>query len=340
MFRSAQLVPGRLPLGFLGARRRRRPAWSPGYACSRGRDRSAAVRCAGPWRSCAGPAASPRRCRRCCSSASLFLWEELFGQDLWFGTPWQPGFTPLMLVAVLIVAAGVAAVVWLPRAAAVLAVAGTVLIGLVGVVSGVQWLWDPGIRAGRAVERLHGRLLRRGAARRRDHRVFAGLEGVALVAVGCLLAPRLLTWSADFELAERAQALARRVDGLTRTRSDATETAVAELRRIERDLHDGAQARLVAVGMSLRAAEELMRPTRRRRWRWSRRRGRRPREPSPTCATWCAASTRRCWPTAAWPRRCATWPLTPCSTWRWRWTWPGSRRCRSRRRCTSRWRRR
>jgi signal transduction histidine kinase len=75
---------------------------------------------------------------------------------------------------------------------------------------------------------------------------------------GCLLAPRLLTWSADFELAERAQALARRVDGLTRSRSDATETAVAELRRIERDLHDGAQARLVAVGMSLRAVEQLI----------------------------------------------------------------------------------
>src|SRR6202035_5524954 len=37
------------------------------------------------------------------------------------------------------------------------------------------------------------------------------------------------------------------------------EVAVAELRRIERDLHDGAQARLVAVGMSLRAAEQLMR---------------------------------------------------------------------------------
>jgi signal transduction histidine kinase len=89
-------------------------------------------------------------------------------------------------------------------------------------------------------------------------RVFAGLEGVALVAVGCVLAPRLLTWSADFELAERARALTRRVDGLTRTRSDATETAVAELRRIERDLHDGAQARLVAVGMSLRAVEQLM----------------------------------------------------------------------------------
>ena len=35
------------------------------------------------------------------------------------------------------------------------------------------------------------------------------------------------------------------------------DTAAAELRRIERDLHDGAQARLVALGMSLRAAERL-----------------------------------------------------------------------------------
>ena len=57
---------------------------------------------------------------------------------------------------------------------------------------------------------------------------------------------------------------------LTRTRSDATETAVAELRRIERDLHDGAQARLVAVGMSLRAAEQLIGPIPRPRWPWSR----------------------------------------------------------------------
>ena len=44
---------------------------------------------------------------------------------------------------------------------------------------------------------------------------------------------------------------------LTRTRSDAVGTAAAELRRIERDLHDGAQARMVAVGMSLQAAERL-----------------------------------------------------------------------------------
>jgi signal transduction histidine kinase len=44
---------------------------------------------------------------------------------------------------------------------------------------------------------------------------------------------------------------------LTQTRYDAVDTAAAELRRIERDLHDGAQARLVALGMSLQAAERL-----------------------------------------------------------------------------------
>src|SRR5581483_6116848 len=43
----------------------------------------------------------------------------------------------------------------------------------------------------------------------------------------------------------------------TQTRTDAVDTAVAELRRIERDPHDGAQARLVALGMSLQAAERL-----------------------------------------------------------------------------------
>jgi hypothetical protein len=133
----------------------------------------------------------------------IFLWEELFGQDLWFGTPWQPGFTPMMLVAILIVAAGVAAVVWLPRAAAVLAVAGTVLIGLVGVVSGVQWLWHPGSApvgpwSGYTVG-FYGAVPLDGGITR----VPAGLEGVALVAVGCLLAPRLFTWSADFEQARR-----------------------------------------------------------------------------------------------------------------------------------------
>jgi signal transduction histidine kinase len=53
--------------------------------------------------------------------------------------------------------------------------------------------------------------------------------------------------------------LKQRVEVLARTRADAVDSAAAELRRIERDLHDGAQARLVALGMNLRVAERLFR---------------------------------------------------------------------------------
>ncbi|MEW2029877.1 sensor domain-containing protein [Streptomyces roseifaciens] len=56
----------------------------------------------------------------------------------------------------------------------------------------------------------------------------------------------------------RERELARRVDRLTETRHDAVDGSAAELRRIERDLHDGAQARLVAMGMSLGAVEALI----------------------------------------------------------------------------------
>ncbi len=48
------------------------------------------------------------------------------------------------------------------------------------------------------------------------------------------------------------------VQRLTESRAVAVDTASADLRRLERDLHDGAQARLVALGMSLRAAERLI----------------------------------------------------------------------------------
>jgi signal transduction histidine kinase len=57
----------------------------------------------------------------------------------------------------------------------------------------------------------------------------------------------------------REQALAARVDVLTRTRRGALDVQAAELRRIERDLHDGAQARLVALSMQLGRAEERLR---------------------------------------------------------------------------------
>ena len=45
---------------------------------------------------------------------------------------------------------------------------------------------------------------------------------------------------------------------LAQTRRETLDTGAAELRRIERDLHDGAQARLVAMGLTLDAAGRLI----------------------------------------------------------------------------------
>jgi signal transduction histidine kinase len=52
--------------------------------------------------------------------------------------------------------------------------------------------------------------------------------------------------------------LAGRVRELSESRAETVDTQAAELRRIERDLHDGAQARLVSLGMSLGMAEDLL----------------------------------------------------------------------------------
>ena len=52
--------------------------------------------------------------------------------------------------------------------------------------------------------------------------------------------------------------LARRVAYLAQTRQESLDSGAAELRRIERDLHDGAQARLVAMGLTLDAAGRLI----------------------------------------------------------------------------------
>ncbi len=49
-----------------------------------------------------------------------------------------------------------------------------------------------------------------------------------------------------------------RIKRLEESRAAAVDVQETELRRIERDLHDGAQARLVAVGMSLGMAEEKL----------------------------------------------------------------------------------
>ncbi|MGN9779303.1 histidine kinase [Micromonospora sp. H33] len=87
-------------------------------------------------------------------------------------------------------------------------------------------------------------------------------QGWLLLFGGLAVAPWLV-WLhfrfAGFFLAPtQAQELALRVQHLAATRADTIDTQAAELRRIERDLHDGAQARLVALRMSIGLAEELL----------------------------------------------------------------------------------
>jgi signal transduction histidine kinase len=91
--------------------------------------------------------------------------------------------------------------------------------------------------------------------------------GLAIAAGGLLAAPQAVRWYGpwmqrvlDSESPngwDKAR-LTRRVEHLTTTRADAVGSQAAELRRIERDLHDGAQARLVAIGMTLGTIEHLM----------------------------------------------------------------------------------
>ncbi len=54
------------------------------------------------------------------------------------------------------------------------------------------------------------------------------------------------------------QQMSERIEVLTSTRAGAVDAQEEKLRRIERDLHDGAQARLVALGMSLGMAEQKL----------------------------------------------------------------------------------
>ena len=68
----------------------------------------------------------------------------------------------------------------------------------------------------------------------------------------------LLHWIIVLMTPQDRTAMESRIEELTSTRAGAVDAQDAELRRIERDLHDGAQARLVALGMSLGLAEQRM----------------------------------------------------------------------------------
>jgi signal transduction histidine kinase len=174
------------------------------------------------------------------------LFMELLGPGNWFGAQWISGTA----VVAADVAVGVASLVLVFRSrvwAATLAEAGLLVFGVYGLLIPSFGYAMPGFEYG---------LTELGTAH--ESFLLSGLQGAALLTLGLWLVPRVMVEHlVDPELAARAQQLTQRVESLTQTRSDAVDTAVSELRRIERDLHDGAQARLVALGMSLQAAERL-----------------------------------------------------------------------------------
>jgi signal transduction histidine kinase len=116
------------------------------------------------------------------------------------------------------------------------------------------WAWalpagladDPGFRT---VGTLRGRAL-------------TAMAGLALLPPIVLGVRALATGQARLAAAllspGRTQQLAERADHFRRTRARALDAQAAELQRIERDLHDGAQARIVALGMTLALTEHRL----------------------------------------------------------------------------------
>lgn len=130
---------------------------------------------------------------------------------------------------------------------------GMPLYGLYGVVMPLVWVaGGPG--GARSYSVIHVTSI--GAA------LLAVPIGLSLIALGLYIGPPLLRlrarWMGRLLGPSRAAALQQRVDSLVDTRAEAVDAQAAELRRIERDLHDGAQARLVALGMGLDNAEQLL----------------------------------------------------------------------------------
>ncbi|MFL6000982.1 MAG: sensor histidine kinase [Streptomyces sp.] len=87
--------------------------------------------------------------------------------------------------------------------------------------------------------------------------VWAGVlrRGPVVLPLIVRLADTEARWSTALLMPSPKARLARRVEELKETRADAIAAHEAELRRIERDLHDGAQANLVALSMRIGLAK-------------------------------------------------------------------------------------
>lgn len=91
---------------------------------------------------------------------------------------------------------------------------------------------------------------------------FAAILGLAHFPLALWSAPHLLRLHAKLAATllspTEVTRLTNRVQHLSESRDDAVGSQATELRRIERDLHDGAQTHLVAMGMTLDAAMRVL----------------------------------------------------------------------------------
>ena len=99
--------------------------------------------------------------------------------------------------------------------------------------------------------------------------VIGGLIAVIVAATAVIAAPRIAQWvvRTDQSLARlllgpsRSDELALQVESMARVRTEILAATDAERRRIERDLHDGAQQRLVSLAMNLGMARATLTDT-------------------------------------------------------------------------------
>ena len=148
-------------------------------------------------------------------------------------------------------------------------------VNLLGLLGGLLWA---AALIGLATSAVLALLTAVGVFRYAGQRVWDGAE--LWIVLLCVVLVYLSPWivsaavrmdtrvAADLLGPSRAEKLAQRVANLTESRAATVDAADTERRRIERDLHDGAQQRLVSLAMNLglaRAtlADELSEPARR-----------------------------------------------------------------------------
>ncbi len=158
---------------------------------------------------------------------------------------------------IIVLAATALMVIRLPKLAAITAMAGLLFLAIAGFYMAWWWIQSGVFFPSNRFGSTQDGLVDVSSAANPDA-LLTSVQAAAFLCAGVLLIPRtiprargLFGWAYEADLLKRVQRL-------TESRTVAVDTAAADLRRLERDLHDGAQARLVALGMSLRAAERLI----------------------------------------------------------------------------------